>query len=434
MSRNTEPSGTGDLSELAESAGPAKPVRPAEPAESARTGEGYIPFARPSIGEEEERAVLEVLRSGWLTTAGQAKNFEKEFAEYTGASHTMAVNSATAGLHLALEAYGVTSGDRVITTPYTFTATAEVIRYLGADPLFVDIEPESLTIDAEGVERALQEHPGTKAVIPVHLGGQACRMNRIMESARRHGAVVIEDAAHAFPVTTEDGFLGRIGDAGVYSFYATKTMTTGEGGMISTENPEIARRIGVMRLHGIDREVWNRYTDDKASWKYDVVAPGYKYNLSDLAAAIGRVQLKKAEYFLEKRREIAEAYLEGLESLGGCDFLKLPGNPGKGKHAWHLFIVRLRLEELNIDRDDFIHRLQEAGIGTSVHYIPLHLMTYYRTRYGYRPEDFPRSLRAYQEAFSLPIYPAMGEEQIARVIDAVISTGKKHRRRKIFGA
>jgi dTDP-4-amino-4,6-dideoxygalactose transaminase len=402
-----------------------KMSQPTDPA-----GENYIPFARPSIGKEEEEAVLEVLRSGWLTTAGQARAFEREFAAYTGASHALAVSSATAGLHLALDAFGVGPGDKVITSPYTFTATAEIIRYLGADPLFVDIDEESLTIDPEGVEQALKKNPGTKALIPVHLGGQSCRMDLIMENARRHGAVVIEDAAHAFPVITDLGFLGGIGDAGVYSFYATKTMTTGEGGMVITEDPEIARRIGIMRLHGIDREVWDRYTDPRASWKYDVVAPGYKYNLSDMAAALGRVQLKKAELFLRKRRTIAETY---LGAFGGADFLELPSSSGADTHAWHLFILRLREEKLNIDRDEFILRLQEAGIGTSVHYIPLHMMSYYRERYGYRPEDFPRSLRTYRRAFSLPIYPDMGEEQVRKVIDAVISTGETHRRREVFG-
>jgi len=383
-----------------------------------------IPFARPSIGREEEEAVLDVLRSGWLTTAGQTMAFEKEFAAYTGASHAMAVNSATAGLHLALEALGIGPGDRVITTPYTFTSSAEVIRYLGADPVFVDIDRDSLTIDPDGIEQEFRKDPNIRAVIPVHLGGCPCRMDRIMRIAHQYGASVVEDAAHAFPVSTSEGFIGCIGDIGVYSFYATKTITTGEGGMVVTEDPEIARRIGVMRLHGIDREVWKRYTAQKASWRYDVVEAGYKYNLPDMAAAIGRVQLRKADDFLHRRQQIARRYTDAFE---GYSFLRLPGYTDE--HAWHLYVLQLRLDRLNIDRDCFIEQLQEMGIGASVHYIPLHIMSYYRERYGYQPQDFPVSMDVFESAVSLPIYPDLNDTQVRRIIDSVIAVGSAACRR-----
>jgi len=388
-----------------------------------------VPFARPSIGPEEEEAVLEVLRSGWLTTAGQSQAFEKEFAAYTGASHALAVNSATAGLHLALEALKIGPGDRVITTPYTFTASAEVIRYLNADPLFVDIERDTLNIDPDGIARAVARDKKVRALIPVHIGGRPCSMDLITEIARNHRIPIVEDAAHAFPVQTPDAFIGCIGDIGVYSFYATKTITTGEGGMVVTSDPEIARRISVMRLHGIDREVWRRYTDQKASWSYDVIEAGYKYNLPDIAAAIGRVQLKKAADFMRRRGEIARMYSTAFAKY---DFLRLP--PVTGPHAWHLYVLQLDLDRLSIDRDHFIQRLQQRGIGTSVHYIPLHTMSYYRRRYGFQPEDFPVSMQVFESAVSLPIYPDLTDEEVGRVIDAVTAVGREVYRRPAGGA
>ncbi|HKK65425.1 MAG TPA: DegT/DnrJ/EryC1/StrS aminotransferase family protein [Clostridia bacterium] len=383
----------------------------------------FIPFARPSIGQEEEQAVLQVLRSGWLTTAGQAQAFEQEFAELTGAHHALAVNSATAGLHLALEAVGVKAGDKVITTPYTFTATAEVIRYLQADPLFVDIDESSLTIDTSQTAAAAA-HSEAAALLPVHMGGHPSDMNSLLKIAQENSIALVEDSAHALPVRYGDSFLGCLGDVGVFSFYATKTITTGEGGMVTTSNSEIADRIKVMRLHGIDREVWKRYTDRSTSWKYDVVAAGYKYNLPDVAAAIGRVQLKRAYEFLEKRRSIATRYLEAWAEY---DFLQLPSAPDQ--HAWHLFILRIQPEKLTIDRDKYIELLQSKGIGTSVHYIPLHIMSYYAKRYGFSPEDFPVSMRVYRTAFSVPIYPDLSDIEVERIIEAVISIGTQYYRR-----
>ena len=387
----------------------------------------FIPFARPSIGREEEQAVLQVLRSGWLTTAGQAQAFEQEFAELTGAHHALAVNSATAGLHLALEAVGVKAGDKVVTTPYTFTATAEVIRYLQADPLFVDIDEASLTIDPRQTEAAVADSKVT-ALLPVHMGGHPSDMDSLLKIAHENSIALVEDAAHALPVRYGDSFLGCLGDVGVFSFYATKTITTGEGGMVTTSNSEIAERIKIMRLHGIDREVWKRYTDRSTSWKYDVVAAGYKYNLPDVAASIGRVQLQRAYEFLERRRSIAKRY---LEAWSGYDFLQLPSAPEQ--HAWHLFVLRIRPEKLTIDRDKYIEQLQSKGVGTSVHYIPLHIMSYYAKRYSFSPEDFPVSMRVYRTAFSVPIYPDLSDVEVERVIEAVISIGTQYYRRSKSG-
>jgi dTDP-4-amino-4,6-dideoxygalactose transaminase len=387
----------------------------------------FIPFARPSLGREEEEAVLAVMRTGWLTTGEAAVRFEEEFAQFAGSRHALALCSATAGLHLCLEALGVGPGTAVITTPYTFAATAEVIRYMGADPLFVDIDRETLNIDPAAMRRALEERRRAggrvSAMIPVHVAGLPCDMEAIGELSREFGVPVVEDAAHAFPVRTGGRFVGTIGDAGVYSFYATKPITTGEGGMVVTDRDDLARRIRLMRLHGIDRDIWNRYTSAAASWRYDVVAPGFKYNLTDMAAAIGRVQLAKAQALLERRRLIARRYGEAFR---GIDELVSP--PAADGHAWHLFIVRLRHEALSIDRDRFIEELQARRIGVSVHFIPLHLMSYYRETYGHRPEDFPIALECYRACVSLPLYPSMTDEEVGRVVAAVSDVCRRFRR------
>jgi dTDP-4-amino-4,6-dideoxygalactose transaminase len=386
----------------------------------------FVPFFRPSIGPEEETAVISVLRSGWLTTGEVTERFESEFAAVAGVRHALAVNSATAGLHLALESLGVGPEDAVITTPYTFAATAEVIRYVGADPLFVDIETHSMNIDPQAVEHALKrcraEKRKVSAILPVHVAGLPCDMRALADISRRYQVPIVEDAAHAFPVRTESGFVGAIGDAGVYSFYATKTITTGEGGMLVTDREDIAARARIMRLHGIDRDVWNRYTSRDASWRYDVVAPGFKYNLTDIAAAIGRAQLAKAEDFLTCRRRIAGRY---LEALAGLDFLQLPAPASS--HAWHLFIVHVVPGKLSIDRDAFAEELMRRGIGISVHFIPLHLMSYYRSRYDLRPENFPRALESFRTCISLPLWPSLSDQDVERVISAVKETGFAHR-------
>jgi len=378
----------------------------------------FVPFSRPTLDAEEEEAVLAVLRSGWLTTGEVAARFESEFAQFVGARHALALNSATAGLHLCLEALGVGPGSAVLTTPFTFAATAEVIRYLGADPVFVDIDPGTLNIDAEKLQTTLEALSAAgrrvSAIVPVHIGGLACDMEAIGHLSVRFGAPVVEDAAHAFPVRHGERHLGTLGDAGVFSFYATKTITTGEGGMVVTDRDEVAARIRLMRLHGIDRDVWNRYTDPGAGWKYDIVAPGYKYNMTDIAAAIGRVQLAKAQRFLQRRKAIAKRY---LVALGGLDFLTLPR--WAEEHAWHLFVIRVREQKLRRTRDECIGILQAKGIGVSVHFIPLHLMSYYKTRYGLRPEDFPVARDCFQGCISLPISAGHSDEEVDRVISAV---------------
>ena len=383
-----------------------------------RSTDEPIAFHRPSIGMEEEEAAIRVLRSGWLTTAGEARAFESEFARAVGSRHAISVNSATSGLHLALEAAGVQRGARVITTPYTFTATAEVIRYLGADPLFVDISPDDLNIDPAGIEAAMAAQETVQAIVPVHLGGHPCAMERICDIARSAAVPVIEDAAHAFPAAIGKRSLGTLGAAGVYSFYATKTMTTGEGGMVVTDSDELARRMTVMRLHGIDREVWDRYTSRRPAWQYEVVAAGFKYNMPDLLAAIGRCQLRKANDFRDRRQRIAAQY---SDRFADRDYLQLP--PWSPEASHHLYILRLNTDLMRIDRDEYINRLAARGIGTSVHYIPLHLMPYYRDRYDLKPGDFPVSLDAFNRALSLPIYPGLSDEQVARVARTVLEIG-----------
>jgi dTDP-4-amino-4,6-dideoxygalactose transaminase len=374
----------------------------------------FLPFALPDISEEEIAEVLHALRSGWLTTGPKTKQFEQDFAEFLGGSvEAIAVNSATAGLHLALEALGIGPGDEVITTAYTFTATAEVIRYLGAHPVFVDIDPHTLNIDPKQIEAAIT--PRTKAIIPVHLAGLACDMRSILEIARKHNLKVIEDAAHAIPTTCDGALIGTLeSDATVYSFYATKTITTGEGGMIVTRNPEIAKRCRVMRLHGISRDAFDRYTSTRPSWHYEIVAPGFKYNMTDLAASLGVPQLKRAWQFQQRRQEIAQRYDAEFANLP----IIRPAHPQTGDvSSYHLYIIQL-MDNLQISRDDFIVAMTEAGIGCSVHYIPLHLHPYWRETYHLQPEDFPNSLAVYQRAVSLPIYTKMTDDDQTRVIQA----------------
>lgn len=374
----------------------------------------FIPFALPFIGEDEIAEVTETLRSGWLTTGRKCSRFEKEFAYFVGASYSLAVNSATSGLHLALEAVGVGTGDKVVTTPYTFTATAEVVRYLGADPVFVDIERETFNIDPALLSNI--EDDSIKAIMPVHFAGQACDMESIFSVSRRRGWKVIEDAAHALPTSYNGQMVGALGDITVYSFYVTKTIATGEGGMLVTDNPEYAERMRTMRLHGINRDVFTRYRSEKPSWYYEVVAPGYKYNMTDIAAAIGIHQLKKVWDFQKRRQRIMECYNEAFEDLP----LRKPyvARP-KDTHAWHLYVIQLELESLNIDRDRFIELMAEEGIGTSVHFIPLHIQPYWKDRYKFRPHDFPVAYDVYQRAVSLPIYPRMTDGDVERVINAV---------------
>jgi dTDP-4-amino-4,6-dideoxygalactose transaminase len=371
----------------------------------------FIPFALPCLDEAEINEVVDTLRSGWLTTGPKAKRFEEEFAQFIGIPYALAVNSCTAGLHLALEAIGIQPGDKVITTPYTFTATAEVIRYLGAQPLFVDIDPNTFNIDCQQISHLLEQVSGIKAILPVHFGGQACDMSAILALAERYSLKVVEDAAHALPTYYQGQIIGSLGDITVYSFYVTKTLATGEGGMVVTANPDYAERIRVMRLHGINREVFDR----NETWFYEVVAPGFKYNLTDIAAALGIHQLHKVQAFLQRRSAIAARYNASFAGLP----LQTPYLHPDSTHAWHLYVIQLKLEDLTIDRNTFIEKMTAAGIGTSVHFIPLHLQKYWRERYHWQPSDFPMAVEVYQRAVSLPIYPCMSDSDVDRVIMTV---------------
>ncbi len=360
---------------------------------------------------------MRVLRSGWLTTGKEALAFEREFAAYTGAPHALGVSSATAGLHLALEALELKRGDKVLLPSYTFTASAEVIRYCGADPVFVDIAPGSFNMDPARCEEKIQElqKEGVplKGIMAVHIAGSPDFLEEHYELSRRYGLFLVEDAAHAFPVPHPRGMVGTWSDAGVYSFYATKTITTGEGGMVVLGDKKLKSRIEKMRLHGIDRPVWDRYTQPESPWEYDVIAPGFKYNLCDLAAAIGREQLKKAQTFLEKRKALVKAYQKGLS---GVDWLRLP--PWKENHAWHLFMIHLP-PEAPLNRNDLIEVLRKEGIGTSVHFKPVHLFSYYRDRYQLPAEAFPQTMALYRGILSLPLYPDMTLPEVERVCKAI---------------
>ena len=376
----------------------------------------FLPFARPDIGEAEIAEVVDTLRSGWVTTGPKAKRFEDDFTAFLGdpSLKSLAVNSATAGLHLALEALGIGPGDEVITTTHTFTATAEVARYLGADVVLVDIDPATLCLDPALVEAAIT--PRTKAVVPVHFGGRAADMPAILDIARRHGLRVVEDAAHALPTTSGGRLVGTLdSDLTVFSFYANKTMTTGEGGMVVTRDAALAKRIAVMRLHGMSRDAFDRFTAKVPSWYYEIVAPGFKYNLTDIAAALGLQQLKRVREFQQRRAEIAARFDAGFD---GLPVLVPPAAAPGDTHAWHLYVLRLA-DGSPIGRDALIERLFEAGIGCSVHYVPLHLQPYWRDRYGLRPENFPHSQHAYERMLSLPIYTCMTEVDVERVVAAV---------------
>jgi dTDP-4-amino-4,6-dideoxygalactose transaminase len=376
----------------------------------------FLPFALPEIGEEEIAEVVDTLRSGWVTTGPKARRFEQDFAAYLGdpSLEAIAVNSATAGLHLALEALGIGPGDEVITTTHTFTATAEVVRYLGADVVLVDIDPATLNIDPRAVEAAVT--PRTKAIIPVHYAGLAADMAAILAIARRHGLKVVEDAAHALPTTCGGKLVGTLGsDATVFSFYANKTITTGEGGMLVTRDAALAKRAKVMRLHGMSRDAFDRFTATVPSWAYEIVAPGFKYNLTDIAAALGLQQLKRLAAFQRRREEIAAMY---HDRFAGLPLVTPPRAAPGDQHSWHLYVVRLA-DGAPIGRDRFIEGMFEAGIGCSVHYIPLHLHPYWRDRYGLVPAQFPHSQHAYERMLTLPLYTRMSDGDVQRVVAAV---------------
>ena len=398
----------------------SSPTAPSDP-----TPLPFLPFALPEIGEDEIAEVVDTLRHGWVTTGPKARRFEQDFAAFLGDAgpvpglEAIAVNSATAGLHLALEAVGVGPGDEVITTTHTFTASAEVARYLGADVRLVDIDPATLCIDPAAIEAAIT--PRTKAIVPVHFAGRAAEMGEILAIARRHGLKVVEDAAHALPTTHAGQMIGTLAsDVTVFSFYANKTITTGEGGMAVTRDAQLAARMKVMRLHGINRDAFDRFTAKVPSWYYEIVAPGFKYNLTDIAAALGIHQLRRAREFRDARARIAAHYDTLLADLP----LVLPPQPAAGDlHSWHIYVLRLR-DDAPVGRDAVIEALFAAGIGSSVHYIPLHQQPYWRERYDLRAEDFPHSQKAYLATFSLPLYSRMtlaDAERVAAVLRGVLA-------------
>jgi dTDP-4-amino-4,6-dideoxygalactose transaminase len=388
----------------------------------------YLPFARPSITEREKQAVLDVLDSGWLTTGPRTKLFEERFAATVGTRQAIALNSATAALHLALEALGVGPDDEVIVPTWTFAASGEVVAYRGARPVLVDVDARTLNATPEAILAAVT--PRTRAVIAVHIAGLPVEIERLVTLLEPRGIAVVEDAAHAFPSRiggTAGRYAGTFGRAGAFSFYATKTITTGEGGMLVTDDDAIAERARIMSLHGISRDAWNRYAAN-GSWYYEIEDAGYKYNMTDIAAALGLVQLERAEELLGARREIAAAYSDAFLASAAADLIELPEDADDGSHAWHLYIVRLALDRLTLDRAAVIAALRDDGIGSSVHFIPLHLHPYYRRRWGTRPEDHPVATREYERVISLPIWPGMGESDIRRVVDSLASILDRARR------
>ena len=382
----------------------------------------FLPFHRSDVGEEEVSEVVDVLRSGWLTTGPKVREFELEFAAKVGAEHAVAVNSCTAALHLALEAAGVCEGDEVLVPTMTFAATAEVVTYFKARPVLIDCTPDTLNLNIDRIEGAITNK--TKAIIPVHFAGHPCDLREIQSVAHAHNLRVIEDAAHALPARYHGKMIGSISDSTCFSFYATKNITTGEGGMVTTNNAEWAARMRMMSLHGLSRDAWNRYSA-QGSWYYEILSPGFKYNLTDIAAALGLAQLKKCERFWKGRERYAALYHEGFRDLPE---IMCPEAAPHVQHAWHLYVIQLDLDRLRIGRDEFIRQLQQAGVGCSVHFIPLHLHPYHRDMLGYRPEDFPVASMVFQRIVSLPLYSRMTEDEIKRVIHTVRDLVEKSRR------
>lgn len=381
-----------------------------------------VPFHRADLGEEEIQAVTDVLRSGWLTMGARTFEFERQFAAYVGAPYAVAVSSCTAALHLALEAAGISRGDEVLVPTTTFTATAEVVTYCGAMPVLVDVDAVTFNLDPQDAARKVT--PRTKAIIPVHFGGTPCDMAEITELATARGLHVIEDAAHALPASYRGQRVGALSDLTAFSFYATKTLTTGEGGMITTTNAGYARRMQMMRLHGIERDAWKRYSAE-GSWFYEVLENGFKYNLTDLQAALGLAQLGKCSAMSTVRERIARRYSAAFSSI---EALQVPTVPADRETSWHLYVLRLNLDRLRIDRNQFIRELAERGVSTSVHFIPLHLQPVYQREFGYAPGDLPVAEREYQRSLSLPIYSAMNDAEIEHVIQAVTDVADQYSR------
>lgn len=368
----------------------------------------FLPYFQPLIDEQEIKEVVDTLKSGWLSTGPKTAKFEELITKYTGAKEAVAVNSCTAALHLSLIGLGIGSGDEVITTPFTFAATGNVIIHVGAKPVFVDIKRDTYNIDPEKIEEAVT--PQTKAIMPVHYGGQPCDMEAIMGIAQKHNLYVIEDAAHAIGAEYQGRKVGTIGDAICFSFYATKNITTGEGGAITTDDNKLANRFRVLRLHGISKDAWERYLA-AGSWYYEIEDCGWKYNMADIEAALGIAQLKKLDRFIETRRKYVKIYNEEFCKIEG---IITPYERPDVKHAYQLYPILLE----KFDRNEFIQTMRGKGIGCSVHFIPLHLHPFYRDKFGFRNGDFPNAEWVYEREASLPLYPKMSEDDVWRVITA----------------
>lgn len=382
----------------------------------------FLPFARPLIDEKDIREVVDTLNSDWLTTGPKTHLFEEKFAKYIGSKYAVAVNSCTAALHISLAALGIRKGDEVITTPFTFVSTANVILQQGAIPIFVDIKPDTFNIDPDLIKGKINKK--TKAILPVHFSGQPCEMEEIMKTAHNNNLVVIEDAAHAISAEYKGQKIGNIGNTTCFSFYPTKNITTGEGGMVTTNVEEIKEKLRVWSLHGISKDAWKRYSAE-GSWYYEVLCPGYKYNMTDIQAALGLHQLDKIDYFQKRRETIIEAYNYAFENLGG---ISVPFVKNDIKHAWHLYVIKISPERLTINRNKFIEALRGENIGASVHFIPVHFHPYYRDTYGFKKGDFPNTESAFERVISLPLFPKMSDQDVEDVITAVKKIADYYRR------
>lgn len=380
----------------------------------------FLPFSPPSISEQEIKAVVETLRSCWITTGPKTSHFERKFSKYVNAPGALAVNSCTGALHIAVAALGLGPGDEVITTPMTFAATINVIVHEGATPVLVDVEPDTLNIDPARVAEAIT--PRTRALLPVHFTGHPAEMKPLLDLARQHNLRIIEDAAHALPAFYEGKMVGTIGDLTAFSFYATKNMTTSEGGML-TGNTDLIEQARIWSLHGMSRDAWKRY-DSNGSWYYEIVAPGFKYNMTDIQAAIGLVQLQRLEEMQARRYAIVRQY---NEAFGEMDELETPTERPNVRSAWHLYVLRLNLDKLTIDRNRFIDEMKVRNIGTSVHFIPIHLHPYYRDTFGWKPEDFPIAYREFHRLVSIPLHPGLTDEDVADVVAAVKDIVERYR-------
>jgi len=373
----------------------------------------FLPFARPLIEQEDIEEVVDTLNSDWLTTGPKTHLFEEEFAKYIGCKYAVAVNSCTAALHVSLAALGIGKGDEVITTPYTFISTVNVILQQRAVPVFVDIKPDTFNINPDLIGEKINDK--TKAIMPVHFAGQPCEMKKILKIAKDNNLMVIEDAAHAISAEYEGKKIGTIGDATSFSFYPTKNMTTGEGGMVTTNDEELANKCKIWGLHGISKDAWRRYSAE-GSWYYEVVCPGYKYNMTDIQASLGLHQLKKLNRFQRKRKKIVKAYDEAFKDIKE---ITIPFVKDNIKHAWHLYVIKIVSENLKVNRNQFIEALKAENIGTSVHFIPAHFQPYYRDTFGFKTGDFPNAEYAFERVISLPLFPKMSDNDVKDVINAV---------------